>query len=81
MSLSDYLVSLIRTLVPMVVGYVIRLTAGADIEVDPGALEVVVSGLFVGGYYALVRALEARFPVVGVLLGWMAKPKYDKAAA
>lgn len=79
MTVSDYLVSIVRTFVPAVVGYVIAVLTGLGIDVDPTALEVVVTGLVVGGYYALVRALEKVNPWFGVLLGWVATPTYVKA--
>ncbi len=78
MTVSDYLVSLVRTTVPAVVGYLISVLAGFGVAVDSAALEVVVSGLFIGGYYAVARALEAAHPWFGVLLGWVAKPTYGR---
>lgn len=76
MSFSDYIVSVIRTVTPTVVGYVIAVLAGWGVDVDPTALEVTVISLLVGGYYAIARALEAAHPWFGVLLGWVAQPKY-----
>lgn len=76
MTISDYLVSLIRTFVPAVVGYLLSVLAGFGVDVDNAALEVVISGLFIGGYYALVRVLENLHPWFGVLLGWVATPTY-----
>lgn len=78
MTMSDYLVSLVRTFVPVIVGYLISVLAGVGVDVDPTALEVVVTGLVVGGYYAIARALEATHPWFGVLLGWKATPTYSK---
>lgn len=80
MTVSDYLVSLVRTFVPAVVGYLISVLAGFGVDLDSAALEVIVSGLFIGGYYAVARLLEAAHPWFGVLLGWVATPKYSKTA-
>lgn len=78
MTISDYLVSLVRTTVPAVVGYLLSVLAGVGVELDSGALTAVVSGLCMGGYYAVARALEALHPSFGVLLGWTASPTYVK---
>jgi len=77
MRLTDYLVSLVRTAVPAVVGYLLSLLSGVGIDLDPGALSTVVTGLFVGGYYAVARFLESKVPALGWLLGYPAAPKYE----
>lgn len=77
MTLSDYLVSIIRTGVPVLVGLVLaKLAAKTGITADLGLASEVATGLAIGGYYAAVRALEARWPFFGVLLGWKAAPEY-----
>lgn len=78
MTVSDYIVSVIRTTVPAVAGYLLSVLAGVGIELDSGALTTVLSGLFIGGYYAIARALESLHPWFGVLLGWVAQPNYSK---
>ena len=78
MTLSDYLVSVVRTFVPVVVSFAVARLVGLGIEVDSAAVEPVVAGLVVGAYYAVVRAAESRWPIVGVLLGWKAAPKYSE---
>lgn len=78
MTISNYLVSLVRTTVPAVVGYLLSVLAGVGIELDSGALTAVMSGLFIGGYYAITRALEGLHPWFGILLGWVAQPKYQE---
>lgn len=81
MNLSDLVVSYIRTLVPVVVG--IGLTYLAKhigfVTPEPGLVSW-VTGAFITGYYVLVRFLEARFPVLGVLLGVPKPPAYDPPA-
>lgn len=78
MTLSDYFVSLIRTAVPVAVGLVLaKLAATTGIAVETGLAEPVVTGLAIGGYYAAVRALEARWPLFGVMLGYPVRPTYD----
>lgn len=79
MTLRDYFASVIRTLVPVALGVVLTKIGITDATVQGIPLDVVVSVVAVGGYYAGVRALEKRWPLVGVLLGWAAAPIYLKA--
>ncbi|MER7363559.1 hypothetical protein [Nonomuraea wenchangensis] len=79
MSLSDWLVSWLRT---NVAAWVPSLAAwlasyGVELPVEPSSVAVV--SLAISGYYTLVRLLEARWPAVGVLLGWKAAPSYNTA--
>lgn len=71
---DDLLVSLRRTLVPMIVG----LVAGSFLAgfVDPDALEKVVTGAVTAVYYLAVRLLESKMPAFGVLLGSRKQPVY-----
>lgn len=77
MSIKDYFASVVRTFVPVVVGLVAGALVAAGIDVDETALELTISGVLIGAYYALVRLLEAKVPALGVLLGWKAQPHYD----
>lgn len=79
MTIRDYTVSLLRTLVPALVAYVLAGLAAAGVEVDGAALEIVLTGVILGAYYSLLRVAERRWPAVGVLLGWPAAPSYDGA--
>jgi uncharacterized membrane protein YfcA len=74
MSRDDLLVSIRRTLVPMIVG----LVAGSFLGpyVDPDSLEKVVTGLVTAVYYVGLRLLEGRNPAFGVLLGAKKQPTY-----
>jgi hypothetical protein len=74
---SDLLKSIIRTFVPVVVGLILSALAKAQIEIDDQALTQIVDAVFVGGYYALVRFLEVRFPQLGWLLGLPTTPAYQ----
>jgi uncharacterized membrane protein YfcA len=71
---DDLLVSLRRTLVPMIVG----LVAGSFLAgyVNPDALDEVVTGAVTAVYYLIVRLLESKIPVFGVLLGSRKQPVY-----
>jgi len=71
---EDILVSLKRTLVPIIIGAV-----GATIVgkwVDPQALENVVGSIIAGLYYTVLRVVESRYPAFGVLLGSKKQPVY-----
>jgi len=76
--------SIIRTYVPIGVGALVSwfLTIGLDIDADGQAgLIVFLTGLSQAVYYAAVRALETRWPGVGVLLGVAKTPDtYSKGA-
>lgn len=79
--MNDYVLSLVRTWVPIAVGSVlsylaVRLGVGVDEDVS-NQITVGVTALVVAGYYALVRALEVRWPWFGKLLGAKRAPAYD----
>ena len=82
--MSDYLISMIRTVVPVGVGAVLSwLAVRAGIVVDEqtkAGLLVAFTGLAVAVYYGVVRALELRWPWFGRLLGSKAAPTYPGEA-
>jgi len=78
MSLSDWIAAWIRTQVAVWVPVGVNWLASLGIEVPVEPATAVVVAALITGYYTLVRALEARWPVVGVLLGWRAQPHYDQ---
>lgn len=69
--------SIVRTLVPIAVGYaaaaLLRFGIGLD-EAALAGLTEFLGGLFAAVYYVLVRAVEQRWPKIGVLLGWASTP-------
>jgi uncharacterized membrane protein YfcA len=71
---DDLLVSLRRTLVPMIVGLVAGSFLGG--YVNPDALDEVVTGAVTAVYYLVVRLLESKMPVFGLLLGSKKQPVY-----
>lgn len=81
MSLSDWLVSWLRTNVAAWIPTVAAWLAGfgIDLPVEPSSVAIV--SLAISAYYTLVRLLEARWPAAGVLLGWKAAPSYSPAVA
>lgn len=78
--MNDYVLSLVRTWVPVAVGSVlsylaVRFGIGVDEDVS-NQITVGVTAVVVAAYYALVRALEARWPWFGKLLGAKRAPAY-----
>lgn len=77
--MSNYLVSLIRTIAPALVGAILSWLALHGLDLPSGDREAVtaaVTGVLVVVYYAVVRALESKWPKLGVLLGVPAAPEY-----
>lgn len=72
--MSDLLISIRRTVVPIVVGAV----TGSFLApyVDPVQLTAVVSGIVSGLYYTILRVAEAKHPSLGALLGARKQPVY-----
>ena len=75
--MSDAIVSLIRTIVPVIVGLALAGLLKLGIDVDETALATVVDGVIIGAYYALARWLESKWPNLGWLLGAPKQPTYD----
>lgn len=78
--MSNYLTSLIRTGVPAIVGAALSWLALRGLDVPAGDRESITAAATVVvllAYYAAVRALEHRWPRLGVLLGKPTAPSYD----
>ena len=72
---ENLLVSLKRTLIPIIVGAVAATFLAG--YVDPDALEKVLSGVISAVYYTVVRLAETKFPGAGILLGAKVQPVYE----
>lgn len=79
--------SLMRTVVPIVVGLVLGLAARVGLDLDDATVTAYVTAGLTAGYYALWRALEELAGrigweplrlLAGVLLGWTQPPHYDQ---
>lgn len=78
--MSNFIIQLIRTLVPIAVGWLFAQLAALGLGLPPGTDETLISGLvvvFSGLYYAAVAWLERRFKWFGWLLGVARRPDYD----
>lgn len=77
--MSDFVISLIRTYVPIGVGAVAAwlATLGIDVTGEAAAgLVIFITALLQGLYYLVVRLLETKWPAVGALLGKKSEPIY-----
>ncbi|MFE2021289.1 hypothetical protein ACFW9O_24905 [Streptomyces sp. NPDC059499] len=83
--MTGLFISIMRTLVPLVAGWVISLALWAGIDVDSQQVVTAVTVLLAVAYYALFRVLEllgqrARGDLLqrlaGFALGWARPPAY-----
>jgi hypothetical protein len=77
--LSTYLIGVIRTAVPAAVGALIGWLATRGLHLDPATVTPYAIGVATASYYALVHALEVKWPKLGVLLGVPKAPSYPPA--
>ncbi|WP_177204394.1 hypothetical protein [Streptomyces sp. CC53] len=79
--------SVLRTLVPLLVGWVLTVTGALGIEVDSVAVAGGVTAAVTAVYYLLLRLAEEAAErleweplrlVAGVLLGWARPPSYEE---
>lgn len=77
-TLRDRLASIVRTVVPGIVGTALAWLAsrGLDLTAYTNAVNLFLVPACITVYYSAVRWLEARYPAAGLLLGWRAEPKY-----
>src|SRR5690606_10448395 len=82
--MNDTMVSIIRTYVPIAVGFVLTWIGDAlDIIIPDGADQQLIMGLtavITAVYYGLVRMLERKWPWFGIFLGARAQPRYTRTA-
>lgn len=72
--MGDLFTSLVRTWVPIVVGYLIGLgLLPADLSTEAA---LTFTALIMGVYYLLARWLERKWPFLGWLLGLPRTPTY-----
>lgn len=76
---KNLLVSLKRTLVPILVGSISASFLGPYI--DQAVIQSFVSGLISAVYYTAVRLIETLWPEAGILLGSKVQPAYEETKA
>lgn len=83
--MNNLFTSLMRTVVPLVVGLVLGLAARVGLDLDDAEVAAAVTAGLTAVYYTVFRAVEewaARLGVgwlrtaAGVLLGWARPPQY-----
>jgi len=74
--LGDYGTSVVRTVVPFLVGYAVSLAARWGFDIDASEVTPIVTVVVGAAYYAGVRYLEQNHPEVGKALGKAATPAY-----
>lgn len=82
MTLTDTVVSYIRTYVPAAAGSIIGWAVANGLPVEKStqdSLTAVLIVAFIALWYALARVLEKRFPAAGWLLGVPRQPLYASA--
>ena len=76
--------SVLRTIVPMVVGILLGWAAKVGFDLPAGAVTEIVTVALTATYYLIVRTLEQEWPIVGrwlLALGLpVGQPSYDKRA-
>lgn len=84
------LASLLRTVVPLLAGWILTVTGAVGVEVDSAAVAGGVTAALTVAYYVAFRVLEllaARIGweplrlVAGLLLGWARPPQYAPPAS
>ena len=60
--------SVIRTVVPMVVGVIVGQAARIGLGLDEGAVTSIVTALIGAAYYGLARLVEEQWPAAGRVL-------------
>lgn len=76
--MNNYIVSHIRTFVPILVGTVVTGLTTWGIDVDTTGWVAAITGASIALYYAIVRAAAERWPMVGIFLGVNQAPSYDR---
>ena len=76
MTLSNYGTSIVRTVVPFIVGTALTLAAKWGFDIDAEALTPIATIVVGAVYYAAVRKIEESKPEMGKLLGKAVQPVY-----
>lgn len=84
--------AIVRTVVPIIVGVLLHIPLAGPVlsalGVDQGHVTAAVTAVLgalvlvlAGVWHSAVSALERRWPVFGVLLGWVGAPAYPRKLA
>lgn len=72
--------SVVRTIVPVIVGFLLSLPIVHGLGVSTEQATSLVTAALIGVYYVLVRFLESKWPKLGWLLGTPVAPTYAPVA-
>lgn len=75
--MGDLGTSVIRTIVPILAGWIVVLVLKFGFEVNPGEVQAAIYPIVAAAYYLAARWLERKWPVFGWLLGSPKTPTYD----
>lgn len=73
--------SIIRTVVPIIVGSIIAWLAARGVKVDEATILPAVDAIAAATYYAIIRLIEDKWPKAGWLLGSPGAPSYTSPAS
>lgn len=73
----NLLISIRRTLVPLVVGFLLTQALRVGFDLPAEDLTGVVEALVTGVYYTTLRIAEQYLPALGLLLGARRQPSYE----
>ncbi|MFF3190569.1 hypothetical protein [Streptomyces misionensis] len=85
--MTGLFVSFMRTVVPLVAGWLLTLAVRAGVEINSATVTSIVTVSLAAAYYLLFRLLEwlgqrangtALQNLAGLLLGWARPPQYPK---
>ena len=82
--MSNFIIAIVRTVIPIIVGWVVGLLAAINIPIEPdvqAGLVLSLSTLTASLYYLLVAWLERRWRWFGWLLGVARNPVYEQPLA
>ena len=79
--MSNFSKSAVRTITPIIIGYVVALLTKNGLNVSNKAVTLAVGPVVSALYYLGVRYVEHAVPQAGWLLGHPSKPQYDVKAA
>ena len=74
--LKSFLPSVLRTLVPLVVGYFTAFPVAQWLNLSDDQVTSLVTVVITAVYYLVVRVAERYAPEAGWLLGWASPPVY-----
>lgn len=75
--MNAYMKSMIRTTVPLLVGFVASWAARKGFDIKEAEVAAWLTPTISGAYYAAVRKAEQKWPTVGWLIGLANQPVYD----